>query len=99
RPVQPLSSQIQHLASPPTASPPRDQFAPAAHETSALLQKRTSERFAWICPLRANSDLTRCNNKAMPFDHLAGGCKQRGWDVDADRLCGLEIDDRVELPD
>ena len=47
-------------------------------------------------------DLSTCNNvraELRLLDDLIGMGEQRRRDVDADRLCGLEIDDRVEPPD
>ena len=47
-------------------------------------------------------DLSRYSNvraELQLLDDLIGTGEQRRRDVDADRLCGLEIDDRVELPD
>src|SRR5271165_38205 len=31
------------------------------------------------------------------FDHFVGAHEQRGWYFDAERLCSLEIDDKLEL--
>ena len=30
------------------------------------------------------------------FDHLVGGDEQRRWHGDAERFCGLEVDDQLE---
>jgi hypothetical protein len=34
---------------------------------------------------------------ASSFDHLVGAGEQSGWDFDADRLRGLEVNDQLEL--
>jgi hypothetical protein len=30
------------------------------------------------------------------FDHLVGGGEQSVWNLEAERLCGLEVDDQFE---
>jgi hypothetical protein len=49
--------------------------------------------------------LTRPNQSAIPLrqshscslDHLVGGSQQRFGDGEAERLCGLEVDDQFEF--
>jgi hypothetical protein len=49
------------------------------------------------CPLCANSDLAHCSKKGSLFDHLVGAGKQRSGHFEAQRLCGLEINDQSVL--
>jgi hypothetical protein len=43
--------------------------------------------------------VSRCGNtpcaEAELFDHLVGTCEQRRWNLEAERLGGLEIDDQL----
>jgi hypothetical protein len=45
--------------------------------------------------LRAHSDQSAPQRKGKLFDHLVGGGKQRPQDVQAERLCDLEIKDKL----
>jgi len=38
-------------------------------------------------------DLSRCNNVLRLLDHLVDPHQHRQWNVEAERLCGLEVDD------
>ena len=49
--------------------------------------RRTSQ-----CPLSANS-----GHRPHSLDHLVGAADQRVWDVEAERLCGLEIDVQLDF--
>ena len=79
---------------------------------SALGQKQTSEHLQPMsalppkadialhrseCPLCAKSGHLQCNKETPLFDHLVGGGDQRLRDGQTKRLCGLEIDHKLEL--
>src|SRR5882672_11291436 len=40
---------------------------------------------------------SRTAANASLFDHLGGAGEQRGRQVEAERFCGLEVDDKLEL--
>ena len=37
------------------------------------------------------------NSRRRSFDHLVGADEQRRWNVDAERLCGLEVDEQLDF--
>ena len=49
------------------------------------------------CPKSAKKRLVRRSKSTSLFDHLVGAGQQRRWHDDAKRLCGLQIDNQLEL--